>query len=353
MKIVGIHGINHTYLTAPEIEVEWLKSIQGGLEEAGFPRIVKEDLAIAAYGALFRPAGTRAGNLPKLSAKDIKDEWEESLLIELWREAADLSEQNRTQQDPLGEDLTIQSPNFEGRGRIPMFIQRALKQLAKSRFFNKLGGERAVLFIVKQVREYLHNSDMKRDIQERVSQKITEDTRIVIGHSLGSIVAYEYLCAHPELNVHTLITLGSPLGIYPLIFESLTPKPQDGKGIYPNVRQWVNIADRGDIVALEKELAPRFGNVVDCLVYSGWESHSAKRYLNTKETGKVIGEEHRQNNQMSSQQHGFQRTFDQHRRLQPSREVKRSCHRCSLAVQSKPTVCRYRVMSGKLSTTNN
>lgn len=93
-----------------------------------------------------------------------------------------------------------------------------------------------------------------------------------------------------------------------------------------------------------------------------WTSTHTREYLlqllataddSRKETGKEIGEEHRQNNQMSSQQHGFQRTFDQHRRLQPSREVKRSCHRCSLAVQSKPTVCRYRVMSGKLSTTNN
>lgn len=44
-------------LTAPEIEAEWLPSLQGGLEEAGFPRMAKEDLTIAAYGSLFRPAG--------------------------------------------------------------------------------------------------------------------------------------------------------------------------------------------------------------------------------------------------------------------------------------------------------
>ena len=288
MKVVGIHGIAHTHLTAPEIEAEWLPSLQGGLEEAGFPRMAKEDLMIAAYGVLFRPAGTRAGTLPKLTADDVKEEWEESLLFEWWQEAAKLSEQNRSQHDPLGEDLTIQSPDFKGRGRTPMLVQRALKQLAKSRFFNKLGGERAVLFALKQVREYLHNPDMKREIQERVAQKVTEDTRIIIGHSLGSIVAYECLCAHPEWNVHTLVTLGSPLGVSPLIFESLTPKPQDGKGIYPNVKKWFNIADRGDIVALEKKLAPRFGAVEDRLVHNGWESHSAKRYLNARETGDAI-----------------------------------------------------------------
>jgi PGAP1-like protein len=288
MKVVGIHGIAHTHLTSPEIEREWLPALQGGLEEAGFPRIAKEDFTIAAYGALFRPSGTRAGNLPKLTAEDVKDEWEELLLIEWWREAAALSGVNRSTHNPLGEDPTIQDPDFEGRGRTPTSVQRALRQLAKSRFFNKLGGERAVLFLLKQVREYLHNWEMKQAVQKRVIEKVTPETRVIIGHSLGSIVAYECLCAHPEWNVQTLVTLGSPLGISPLVFDALTPHPQEGQGTHPNVKQWFNVADQGDIVALEKELAPRFGSVVDCLVHNGWESHSATRYLNARETGQAI-----------------------------------------------------------------
>jgi len=218
----------------------------------------------------------------------LKDEWEQSLLIEWWKEAAVLSEKNRRQQDLRGEDLTIQGPDFEGRGRTPVLVQRALKQLAKSKFFAGLGGERAVLFALKQVRAYLHDPEMKHSIQERVVQKVTEETRIIIGHSLGSIVAYECLCAHPEWNVHTLITLGSPLGVSPLVFDCLNPQPQAGKGVYPNVKQWINVADQGDIVALEKKLAPLFGAVDDRLVHNGWESHSAKRYLNAQETGQAI-----------------------------------------------------------------
>jgi PGAP1-like protein len=288
MRIVGIHGIAHTHLTAPQIEAEWLPALQGGLEEAGVSRIAKEDFTIAAYGALFRLEGTRAGNLLRLTADDIKDEWEKALLLKWWQEAAELSELNRSQHEPAGEALTIQGPDFAGRGRIPELVQRALRQLTKSKFFAKLGGERAILLALRQVREYLYNLDMKRAIQERVVQKVTEDTRIIIGHSLGSIVAYECLCAHPEWNVHTLVTLGSPLGIAPSIFEALTPKPQEGTGVYPKIKQWFNIADQGDIVALEKELAPCFGAVADCLVHNGWESHSATRYLNAKQTGQAI-----------------------------------------------------------------
>jgi len=288
MKIVGIHGIAHTHLTAPQIELEWLPAIQGGLEEAGVPRITREDFTIAAYGALFRPAGTRAGNLPRLTADDVQDEWDKALLMEWWQEAARLSELNRSQPDPLGEDLTIQGSAFEGRGRTPELVQRAIRQLTKSKFFSHLGGERAILFALKQVREYLHNLEMKHAIQRRVEEKVTEETRIIIGHSLGSIVAYECLCAHPEWNVQTLVTIGSPLGISPSIFESLTPNPQAGKGFYPKIKQWFNIADQGDIVALEKQLAPRFGAVNDRLVHNGWESHSATRYLNAKQTGQAI-----------------------------------------------------------------
>jgi hypothetical protein len=287
MKVVGIHGIAHTHLTAPQIEVEWLPALQGGLEEAGFPRIAKEDFAIAAYGALFRPTGTRSGGIPRLTADDVTDEWEQTLLVAWWREAAALSALNRKEKAPLGEDLTIQSPDFQGRGSTPDLVQRALRQLTKSKYFEKLGGERLVLFALKQVREYLYNLEMKAAIQQRVVEKVTEDTRIVIGHSLGSIVAYECLCAHPEWNVHTLVTLGSPLGI-PSVFDALTPAPTGGKGVLPNVKKWFNIADRGDIVALEKELAPCFNWVVDQRVNNGWESHSALRYLNDQITGRAI-----------------------------------------------------------------
>lgn len=287
MKVVGIHGIAHTRLTAPEIKVKWLPALQGGLEEAGCPRIAEEDFAIASYGSLFRPSGTRSGDVPKLTADYVTDEWEQALLLDWWQEAAALSELNRIKKDPLGEDLTIQGPDFEGRGRTPDIVQRALRQLTKSRYFEKLGGERVVLFALKQVREYLYNLEMKAAIQKRVVKEVTEDTRIIIGHSLGSVIAYECLCAHPEWNVRTLVTLGSPLGIS-LVFNALTPAPVAGKGVLPNVKEWFNIADRGAIVALEKELARRFGLVVDQMVDNGWESHSALHYLNEQTTGQAI-----------------------------------------------------------------
>ncbi|MFH7029846.1 MAG: hypothetical protein ACHBN1_31905 [Heteroscytonema crispum UTEX LB 1556] len=288
MKVVGIHGILHDYLTAPQIENEWLLALQGGLDLAGKPRIERKDFTSVAYGDFFRPSGTRSASVPRLNAEDIEEEWEQELLLKWWGEAAVLSAANRSGEDKFGEDSRIQEPDFQGRGRTPAVVQSALRQLSKSKYFRAWGAEKVLIFALKQVRQYLHNQELKEKILQRITDKVSTDTKVIVAHSLGSVVAYEALCANPEWNVDTLVTLGSPLGIPNLIFDALTPSPENGKGVWPNVKQWFNIADKGDIVALEKKLAPYFGSVVDQPVYNGWESHDVRRYLTAKETGLAV-----------------------------------------------------------------
>ena len=120
-------------------------------------------------------------------------------------------------------------------------------------------------------------------------------TCVFIGHSLGSVVAYEYLCHYPKPESAVLITLGSPLGIRTVIFDVLTPPPTAaGAGAWPGTSSWTNIADRDDIVALRKDLAPLFPPpagvpaIVDRLVDNGGKPHSAERYLTTREAGAAI-----------------------------------------------------------------
>jgi PGAP1-like protein len=295
MKVVAIHGIAQNYLSSSQIEHTWLPALQGGLENSGCIRMNGKEFGAVFYGDLFRQKGMRSADIPKLSAQDITKEWEQQLLIEWWKEAAKLSLLNRNNEDFLGEDPSIQSPDFQGRGRSSAPVQRALLQIAKSKFFRKIGSsEKFWIFALKQVYSYIHDLEMKQAILQRVSEKVSpKNTKVIVAHSLGSIVAYEALCKHPEWNVHTLVTLGSPLGVPNLIFDRLTPAPENGVGKWPNVQQWFNIADRGDIVALQKNLMPYFSSndelaIVDQLVYNGWESHSAENYLTSKETGIAI-----------------------------------------------------------------
>jgi hypothetical protein len=104
--------------------------------------------------------------------------------------------------------------------------------------------------------------------------------------------------------VHTLITLGSPLGIPNLIFDKLAPlperSPQPGAapGHWPgSVTTWVNVADEGDVVALVKDLRPLFGTGVQpphrfagWLVDNGPHAHDVAPYLTATETGIALAE---------------------------------------------------------------
>jgi pimeloyl-ACP methyl ester carboxylesterase len=166
--------------------------------------------------------------------------------------------------------------------------------LSNARFFAGLV-ERALILDLKQVRRYLQDPWVRQMAIKRVAEAVSEETRVLVGHSLGSVVAYEALCAHPDWPVQTLLTLGSPLGIRHLIFDRLQPPPvtgPDGKlqGHWPGrTTGWVNIADARDVVALVKDLRVAFGQRVQgWLIDNGAHAHNISPYLTAVETGRAI-----------------------------------------------------------------
>jgi pimeloyl-ACP methyl ester carboxylesterase len=170
------------------------------------------------------------------------------------------------------------------RVRTPSWIQRALYAVSRVEFFSGLS-ERALIGSLKQLRTYFTDPGMRDQARRRVLDTVTAETRVLVGHSLGSVVAYEVLCVEPDLPVTTFVTLGSPLGIPNLVFDRLEPEP----GRWPNVGTWTNITDRGDVVALVKELRPLFGDkVTDVPVHNGAKAHDMRPYLTTREAGEAI-----------------------------------------------------------------
>jgi len=106
---------------------------------------------------------------------------------------------------------------------------------------------------LKQVTRYLKEPEIRVQAQKAVDDVVTEDTRVLVAHSLGSVVTYEALHTYSSSsrwkNVATLVTIGSPLGIPKVIFDRLKPQPAGGKGKWPpGIKRWVNISDDGDVV---------------------------------------------------------------------------------------------------------
>ena len=83
----------------------------------------------------------------------------------------------------------------------------------------------------------------RESVLDRVREMLPQNPRVLVGHSLGSIVAYEALCRIPDHGITTLITLGSPLGLRS-IREGMSQKARDRMpNLPPGVLRWVNIYD--------------------------------------------------------------------------------------------------------------
>lgn len=85
--------------------------------------------------------------------------------------------------------------------------------------------------------------------------------RVVIGHSLGSLVAWDLL-ADPGVVVDLLITMGSPLGL-PLAEEA--PRV-DAPFPYDRVGGWINVLHLLDPVTAGQGLHDRFPQSLDVLL---------------------------------------------------------------------------------------
>jgi len=255
----------------------WTPALLDGIRLAGCKLPADLDFQVAFYGDLFRPKGKKAFGDPFYTAVDVEPGFESQLLEALWLSAAVV-------------DSSIPGADEKTKLRTSATAQRALNALSRSRFFSDFT-EKLIIGFIKQVHLYMTDEGIRQAAQDRVVAEIDEGTRVLIGHSLGSVVAYEALCAHPEWPVKVFITLGSPLGIRNLIFDRLRPAPVAGKGRFPRHGiAWTNIADAGDVVALVKELRPLFeSNLQDQLVHNGSKAHDVSPYLTAQETGRAIG----------------------------------------------------------------
>jgi len=273
-KIVGVHGVGHQFNGANTLRAEWLPALKDGLALADRQLASDEDFACAFYGDVFRPAG-KSGT-PPYDASDVVDEWEIQMLEELWKEAARV-------------DAAVTSPERRDLKGTPTLVQGALDALSRSRYFAAIL-EPALIFDLKQVRMYMNDSAVKRECQARLARAVGPDTTVLVAHSLGSVVAYEALCANPNWRVRTFVSLGSPLGIANLIFDKLVPSPTNGFGRWPaGVERWFNITAQDDVVALVKNLGSRFGaRIVNLSVGNGAHAHDARHYLTTEESGNAV-----------------------------------------------------------------
>jgi pimeloyl-ACP methyl ester carboxylesterase len=241
-KIVLVHGAFNELWGPNELKARWLPALRDGLWHHAVD-IHEDDVDVCFYGDLFR----------RMPGTDGEERLEKS-------------------RAGIAESLT----EMAGGDALAIIGEAA----------NDAVFERTVDLVTIMFTE----PDLRKRLRDRIEATVDGDTRVIVAHSLGTVLTYMALCHHPNWSVHTFVTLGSPLAS-PMIFDTLDPAPVDGQGVWPgSIERWVNVRAVGDkacLVALSEKFGPR---VEEILVDNGHRAHAPEPYLNAIMTGSVVAD---------------------------------------------------------------
>jgi hypothetical protein len=304
-QIVLIHGINQQQKSADMLESEWVPCLAGGVRTAGFSDVadrIRGDAAkpasietrMAFYGNLFLTPGQQGDDPGEYTAEE--SEFAEALAVEWLKHAAERATKSKVR-EVSGRELTYVTRQMGAEQGAGSVVRSAIGSLAKISWFAPFGmgfAERFISRALAQVTRYLTKEEIRSAALGSVFKLIGPETEVLIGHSLGSVIAYEaaHLMKQP---VPLLVTLGSPLGLQTIVYQRLRPQPP---AFPPNVRWWVNVADRDDFIATEPDLKGLFGVgvPVDAVfepgytVDNGAKPHNCDFYLGKAQVGSPVGE---------------------------------------------------------------
>lgn len=158
--------------------------------------------------------------------------------------------------------------------------------------------------VFDDLRDYYRDAGVRIRIRQRMAEALERHKHkrlCLIAHSMGSIIAYDVLRmreTRPQQIQH-FVTIGSPLGL-PVVSQHIREEFA-GTTIPRQVRQWTNVADPGDKVALDCTLADEYRSapggirVHDDLIHNGYldlagnhDQHNSYGYLRAPELSDIV-----------------------------------------------------------------
>ena len=183
--------------------------------------------------------------------------------------------------DRLGIERLLEQPEPSSRdvADIETFAHRKTRILLSighaAPLLSSLFARRSMRLTVRETRRYLVN---RRGIAAAIRNFLREalinawragERVLLIGHSLGSVIAYDTLWelshgdGRTDGRVDLFMTLGSPLA-RPMILRGVRGAQHCGADRFPhNVARWQNFSARGELTALHPRLGPYYGEMVE------------------------------------------------------------------------------------------
>lgn len=273
--IIGIHGIAQEQLGRHLLADPWRRALADGLERACRHAVALPPLDVAYYGDLFLP--------PPPGGKALADTADRLLDDLTDDECADLVTAASAALSPAELAAADATPD-KGHTRSPLPLQAVMRALDR-----RFGVSAGVLYLgeLRQVRRYLCDQELKNDADARVDAAVGPECRILVGHSLGSVVAWEYVRRHPEHQLDLLLTVGSPLGLR-MIRSRLPDSNFSAEARPAHIAGWVNVRDPRDPVACAGDLRSWWPWTADERVNNQADAHAATRYLAKRVTGEAV-----------------------------------------------------------------
>jgi len=139
---------------------------------------------------------------------------------------------------------------------------------------------------------YRHDPAVAARVRAHVAARIEHASgmRVVIAHSLGSVVALEALHEF-KVNVDLMVTIGSPLGVDPK-WRRASIAPERFR--WTRVGAWLNIVNLRDPVAWGCGVADIYDKAVDMFISAGrlpfgpGGAHDPATYLQDPDVGRTL-----------------------------------------------------------------
>ena len=281
--VLGLHGILQEQRGRHQLMEEWQAGLADGVEAAAGRSAVCPSLDICFYGGLFLPVSAQGVRLsPGKGGVDATGVLASPVADDDWAFLEDAAAEVEA------SPAFTERPAAMGAPRVPAVLQPLVQRLSR-----RLEGGLVLQFlsVLRQVKIYLSDDAMAEQIRARFLEQLSDARpKVVIAHSLGTVIAVDALSLIPEIRLPTLITLGSPLGMQAVQsrLRRQAGAAEDGAGAFTNVFRWVNVFDRGDPVAAAGGLSRMWPIVEDYTVGNGKDPHGIRRYLGKRVAGKAV-----------------------------------------------------------------
>lgn len=281
-RLLLVHGRSQQGRDPPAIKKEWLDALEKGM---GRPLAGTIEVALPFYGDVLDDF-TRQLAIPLTSDIHARgNETQDEFLIF----QAEIAEDLRRGAGVTDAEIAAEYGN-DPQERGPLnwkWVQAILRAVDKH---SPEANAKTIETFTRDVFLYTRRAGVRDAIDEIVSKALTDQPTVVIGHSLGSVVAFSVMGRDTRaIHVPLYLTVGSPLGVR-AVRDEYRPlrRPK-------SIANWYNAFDTRDVVALyaldDKNFPVRPAIENNPSVKNGTDNrHGISGYLNDKNVGRKIVE---------------------------------------------------------------